>query len=269
MNRVDRVIADYGGLSVENRASFLHAVAVMTTVEANTDQKKDREPLLFVTGRTRLTEEEMQGASFKLEYVDSLSARHGFASAALPAVLPPVEIDATHGKVKLVDGGISQNIPVDPAVRLGAKQIVIFDCSGRKWWFDQYKEPHDTRPHWEVPAGIETYCMRPLSTLNLCNKKGFGPILKHAVGNSTGKFIKAVGPVWPIFSLVKNRLGEEAAYEVMTYVALDHEYIQGLIEQGFDETNALLKESETASNLRSFLIPPIPEPPAPQPDVQL
>ncbi len=43
------------------------------------------------------------------------------ASAAIPAVFPPVEIDGKH----LVDGGISSNTPLSTAVALGAKRVVV------------------------------------------------------------------------------------------------------------------------------------------------
>jgi hypothetical protein len=35
---------------------------------------------------------------------------------------------------------------------------------------------------------------------------------------------------------LRNKLGEELAYEVMSYVALDEDYLTGLIERGFHET---------------------------------
>ncbi len=54
------------------------------------------------------------------------------ASAAIPGVFPPVELDAKH----LFDGGISSNTPLSTAVELGAKRIVVlptgFSCSLEK-----------------------------------------------------------------------------------------------------------------------------------------
>jgi hypothetical protein len=61
------------------------------------------------------------------------------------------------------------------------------------------------------------------------------------VGRSSKKFIAAVGPIWPVFTLLKRKLGEEIAYEVMSYVALDRDYINALIEAGFNDTVALMK----------------------------
>lgn len=236
MQRVDQVIDAHGGLDPESRDSSLHSIAVMTTLEG-----EQRKPLLFLSSGRPLTHDLMQGASFEIAHVPRLHAKHGFASAALPSVLPPVELDTEKGKVRLVDGGISINVPVDPAARLGAEQVIVVDISGRSWWLDRYNEPHDTRPTWEVPAEEHSFCLRPPDTLVFRNPKGLGPLLQQSVGRSSKKFIAAVGPIWPVFTLLKRKLGEEVAYEVMSYVALDRDYINALIEAGFNDTVALMK----------------------------
>jgi hypothetical protein len=237
MQRVDGIIETNGGLTPEKREPHLEAVGVMTTIEG-----AERKPLLFLSSHKTYGKEIMEGASFEVCYVSAISAKHGFASAALPSVLPPVELDTENGKVRLVDGGISQNIPVDPAVRLGAERVIVIDVSGRDWWLNRYGEAHDTRPSWEVPAALKTFCMRPPETFVARCKKPLGGLLKEAVASSRGKFMAAVGPVWPVFSLLKNKLGEELAYEAMSYVALDPDYLTGLIERGYDETRMLLKD---------------------------
>lgn len=236
MQRVDQVINTFGGLTPEARHPSLQAVGVMTTMEG-----PERKPMLFMSSHKRIDQNTLEGASFEICYVDGLSAKHGFASAALPSVLPPVELDTEHGKVRLVDGGISQNIPVDPAVRLGAQRVIVVDISGRSWWLDRYGEPHDTRPTWEVPAGLKTFCMRPPDTFVVKPPKALGPLLKDSVNASTRKFIAAVGPVWPVFQLLKKKLGEEVAFEVMSYVALDSDYLGALIEAGYNDTIHHLK----------------------------
>ena len=237
---IDKVLQDHGGLRPENRDPNLKAVAVMTTMEG-----AQRKPLLFASVQERISPQVIQGATFEVHYVDDMHAKHGFASAALPSILPPVELDSEAGKIHLVDGGISQNVPVDPAARLGADHIIIVDISGRNWWLDRYGEAHDTRPSWEVPANPDTFCVRPPETFIVRCRSALGPILKHAVSGRTSRFIAAVGPVWPLFTLLRQKAGEEVAYEVMSYVALDPEYLQGLIEMGFHETSALLKNKES------------------------
>ena len=240
MQRIDGVIAQYGGLKPENRCPSLHAVSVITTVEGT-----ERKPLVFVSSHKQVDEAIMAGASFQFCYVDDITAKHGFASAALPSVLPPVELDTEHGMVRLVDGGISSNVPVDPAMRLGAERIIAIDVSGRDWWLDRYNEPHDKAPDWEVRPTEGSFCMRPPYIFMKRIDKPLGPILKEAVSSSTRKFISAVGPTWPCFTLLKNKLGEDVAYETMSYVALDPDYLNAIMELGYTETlNRLRNKKE-------------------------
>ncbi len=235
--RIDDELARHGGLRPESRAPSLKSIGVMTTLEGDT-----RKPLVFLSSHTPLAEHAMEGASFDVCYVNELTSKHGFASAALPSLLPPVEIDTGSGTVRLIDGGICQNIPVDPAVRLGSHRIIVIDISGRTWWFDRYGEPHDTRPSWEVPAAVDTFCMRPPLTLTIKNASALGPFLKQAVGSSRKRFMDACGALWPFFVLVKNKLGEDLAYEVMSYVALDPEYLNALLEVGYHDTMAVIRQ---------------------------
>lgn len=235
--RIDESLIKFGGLHPDNRDPYLDAVAVMTTIEG-----EERKPLVFLSSYKDIAEHAMKGSWFDVANKKELTAKHGFASAALPSVLPPVELDTDAGKVKLVDGGISCNIPIDPAVRLGAKRIITIDVSGRKWWLERFQEADDTRPTWEVPSGFDTFCMRPPDTFTIRCQKPLGPILKDVVGKSTRKFIKAVGPTWPLFSLLKTKFGEDVAYETMTYVALDPDFLNAIIEAGYVETQEMLKK---------------------------
>ena len=83
--------------------------------------------------------------------------------------------------------------------------------------------------------------MRPPDTFVIRPRRPLGELLKNAVDGSTRKFIAAVGPTWPIFAILKNKLGEEAAYETLSYVALDQDYIRALIERGYNDTVHLLR----------------------------
>ncbi|GEM_PF-646060 len=240
MHRIDSTIQSHGGTSCASRDPNLKGVGVMTTIEG-----KERKPLMFMSTHQKIPPEMMVGASFEVCNVDQLTASHGFASAALPSVLPPVSLDVDGGKVSFVDGGISQNVPVDPMVRMGAERVIIIDISGRQWWLDHYGESHDKRPDWEVPAALKTFCIRPPETFALKNQKPLGPLLKAAVGKSTRNFISALGATWPVYTLIKKRLGEELAYEVMSYIALHPEYSQALIELGYNETMSALKDRST------------------------
>lgn len=236
INRIDAVIQDYGGLQPDQRAPFLQAIAVMTTIEG-----EQRKPLLLISSHKQLQPELVQGATFEALYLDNLSARHGLASAALPAVLPPVEFEAGGKKITLVDGGIAQNVPIDPCVRFGAAQVISIDVSGRNWWLERYGKEQDSKPSWEIPADLKTFCLRPPLTFSVVVRKSLGTILKQAAGN--GKHLrKILGALWPAFTILKNRVGEEIAYEIASYGAVDPDYIHALVETGYNDTLKLLRD---------------------------
>lgn len=225
-DRINQIIAAHGNVDIPT----LKAVAVMTTIEG-----EERLPLLLARTRKRLDQESLDGANFEVCYLKELQARHGLASAALPSVLPPVTLDLENRNVRLVDGGICDNHPVDPAVRLGAERIFILDCSGRRWWFDHYDEPHYTKPTWQVSAVPGSYCLVPEEIVDFHNSKGLGHFLKLSLGRSTKDYIMALGPTWPIFKILKHRLGEDLAYEVMSYVTLHPDFAEALLEYGYND----------------------------------
>ncbi len=47
------------------------------------------------------------------------------ASAAIPGIFPPVD----HGALRLYDGGVVANVPMRQAVAMGARSLVVLDCS--------------------------------------------------------------------------------------------------------------------------------------------
>jgi hypothetical protein len=53
--------------------------------------------------------------------------------------------------------------------------------------------------------------------------------------------MNACGALWPLFTLIKAKLGEDLAYEVMSYGALDADYLNALMEQGYHDTVAILR----------------------------
>ena len=211
--------------------------AVMTTVEGQL-----RRPLLFVESMSSIPSDRFVGAPFSVSFVHQLTAEHGLASAALPSVLPPVELNTDTGQAKFVDGGICDNVPVDPAVRLGAQDIISVDISGRKWWHDRYGHSHDTSPSWEIPSQEGTWCVTPGRHLEIVNRVGLGEILRQTVGRSSKDFMAALGPIWPVFKVLKIKMGEELAFEVMSYVALHPDYFVALMERGYNEAKASLPD---------------------------
>lgn len=56
---------------------------------------------------------------------ESIGPQHALASAAIPLVFPPVQI----GSELYCDGGLRQNTPIAPAIRLGAEKILVIGLS--------------------------------------------------------------------------------------------------------------------------------------------
>ena len=241
-DRLDSFIQQHGGLAPENRHKDLHSLGVMTTIEG-----PSRSPLLLLSSATSPDPIKLKGATFEVSEIKELDASHGLASAALPSILPPVELDYNESMIHLVDGGISQNVPVDPAARLGGDSLAVIDISGRDWWHDRSGEPHDTRPSWEVPSLPNTFCLTPQGLTVLRCQSALGPLLRDSVSGNRRKFMRAVGPVWPLYSLLKNRMGSDVAFEVMSYVALDPDYSAALIERGFEEASQIIRERNSSS----------------------
>jgi predicted acylesterase/phospholipase RssA len=228
--QVASVIASNGAITPNNLAADLKAVAVMATLEAI-----KRKPLLLACAQEPLGPEGLAGSSFDVMFLSNLTATHAMASAALPSVLPAVDLDLESHQVRLIDGGICDNIPIDPARRLGAENIIVIDSSGRKWWYDHYGTPLDEKPDWEIAAKEGSYCLVPKQLTTCRNSKPLGPLLRHSVGKSSRDFISALGPTWPIFRILKYKMGEELAYEVMSYVALHPDYVSALLELGYQD----------------------------------
>lgn len=56
---------------------------------------------------------------------ETVGPQHALASAAIPLVFPPVQI----GAELYCDGGLRQNTPIAPAIRLGAERILVIGLS--------------------------------------------------------------------------------------------------------------------------------------------
>lgn len=56
---------------------------------------------------------------------DRIGPQHALASAAIPLLFPPVQI----GNQLYVDGGVRQNTPIAPAIRLGATHVFVVGTS--------------------------------------------------------------------------------------------------------------------------------------------
>jgi NTE family protein len=48
------------------------------------------------------------------------------ASSAMPGIFPPVEIGDKH----YIDGGVTNAVPIAPAIEMGARRVYVLNCSG-------------------------------------------------------------------------------------------------------------------------------------------
>lgn len=65
------------------------------------------------------------------------------ASAAMPGIFPPVEVE---GRL-YIDGGVTNAVPLAPAVEMGANKIYVLDCSGRQQERRPLQRPMDYLLH--------------------------------------------------------------------------------------------------------------------------
>jgi len=87
------------------------------------------------------------------------------ASAALPSLLPPVEI----GSEVFIDGGVVDNVPIGRAIARGAERVFVFLCGPLRYTRHHYRRPVEailtaffiaihakfTRELEHLPAGVE------------------------------------------------------------------------------------------------------------------
>lgn len=232
---IDEILFQLGGATVEDHPNRLEAIGVMTTVE-----RDNRHGMLLVNSLNTASEESMEGISYDIHYTNHLSSSHALASAALPYVLPPVEMELKGDKLKFVDGGIAENIPVDAAMRFGAKRVFTVNISGDRWWCDQLNHPYDKQEEWRTGSQEGSFCYLPSQHIELVNYKSFGDMLKESCGSNTRDFIKLFGPTWPIFRILRNKLGESMALEFMSYAVINKEFIEAAIETGYQEAKEVL-----------------------------
>jgi len=66
-----------------------------------------------------------------------LTAQHCLASCAIPFLFPPVQIDGR----AMMDGSLRQNTPLSPALRLGARKVLVVGVKKKVELTDVHEEP--------------------------------------------------------------------------------------------------------------------------------
>ncbi len=112
--------AQWGQIHANVENGRFDAVAIAATDIAR------GEPHLFVDAKSGLLSTD-SAVSSEFEWVTTrIRLAHVLASAAMPLLFPPVHI----GDRWYMDGGIRNNTPLSPALRLGAQSLLIVDPGG-------------------------------------------------------------------------------------------------------------------------------------------
>ena len=94
-------------------------------------ERLEDSPIPLEVVATSLTDGRMQW------FTEGPAAERIQASAALPALLPPVEID---GKA-FIDGGVVDNVPIGRAISQGAERIFVLLCGPLHYTPHRYRRP--------------------------------------------------------------------------------------------------------------------------------
>ncbi len=95
------------------------------------------------------------------------------ASAAVPGLLPPAEVETEHGVEHFLDGGIVNSIPLDRAIALGAARVFVLQVGRvdrplkppkRPWEvarvsFEIARRHRFLRELEQVPDGVEVHVL--------------------------------------------------------------------------------------------------------------
>jgi NTE family protein len=124
---LDEAIGDWGRIHDNVDNGHLDALAVVTTAASS------GRTVVWVDGgvpgpggsRTLPELDLKKGIEYRAP-VDRFGVEHVLASAAIPIVFPPIEIETGADTSEwFVDGGLRLNTPIKPAIELGATRIAI------------------------------------------------------------------------------------------------------------------------------------------------
>ncbi len=238
---LERLRLEYGGIKT-NEAN-LKGVGLMTTMVEQTD----RRGVFFVQCTEDVKKFFNHSKLYTVRFVNELTASHCLASAALPTIMPPFKLDFESNDAIFIDGGFVQNIPIDPAVRLGADCVLVIDVSGRNFWKKSLGLSPDSKPSWELANFEKDYCVSPKVLVYEEVSEPLGPILKDLV---IGRRLKEFGPIYPLFKFLESKLGEDLAFEAATYVTLNPDFVRELIRRGIDSGRS--KAHQICQKINSF-----------------
>lgn len=124
---VDGAIGDWGRIRDNVDNGHLDALAIVTTAASSgrtvvwVDGGEPR-----AAGSRQLPELDLKKGVEYRAAVGRIGVEHVLASAAIPIVFPPIEIETgLHTSEWFVDGGLRLNTPIKPAIQLGATRVAI------------------------------------------------------------------------------------------------------------------------------------------------
>ncbi len=146
LQRLVREIIPWGRLGSEIRAGGLRALAV-TGTELATSRN-----IVWVQGRPSDTRFWQSTNPYVRPRPADIGPEHVLASAAIPFLFPPVQVDGGF----YVDGGLGQQTPLRPALRLGVDRLLVISLR-RATTVDQVCRVGDERegeqPTWSQVVG--------------------------------------------------------------------------------------------------------------------
>lgn len=199
---------------------------------------------------------------------------HVLASASTPFLFSPIKIDQQYH----CDGGLRQNTPVSPAIRLGADKILIISTSmdtrrkEKTWSQEVYPEPYDyfgkifnalLLDHLDydlarlrgfneiIEKGTEAFGQNFLDKLNESSIKIRGAKYKKIdyinirpksnLGEVSQKVFEEHRNFFPYY-LRKFISSHHPESDFLSYLLFDHSFAEQLIEIGFQDAKAHQKE---------------------------
>jgi NTE family protein len=192
------------------------------------------------------------------------------ASSAIPALFSPVQIDGRW----YIDGGVRLNVPLKPAIALGASRLVVV-ATHPSTYPAQPEAPAPTERPDVVDAAVDVLgavladrMVEDLHTLEKVNRlvapdreRGdqlripfvfVGPQTRHQLGALAAEVCeersRGVGgalrdpDLWALEHLIGPR--ERGAGDILSYLSFDRSFIDAAIELGIEHATAVTEEPD-------------------------
>ncbi|MDJ0768890.1 MAG: patatin-like phospholipase family protein [Ilumatobacter sp.] len=274
---VDAAIGDWSQIRTNIDNGHLDALAVVTTSAAT------GRTVVFVEGGTPSRGHPLPEFDLKkgIEYaapIGGMDVDHVLASAAIPILFPPIEIETGADTTDwFVDGGLRLNTPIKPAIELGVHRVAIVAADPATHAPPAHERP-DRRPDtddlllhflqaaladpliedmWTL-AGVNTLLggqaqpdgKRPIEYLFV------GPSARGELGHRAAQVVNGLGlsEFWLLSRLLGHQGGQSE--ELLSYLLFDPEFFEEAADLGKHDAQDEL--DRVACDDREWRIDPIP-----------